>query len=737
MKNNGKKCMKLIIAFCMIVALDSLCIVSANAVCEPGQTCDSTWIGGQSGANSGTGQGHIVLPGSGVDRFPDVTNGEVSSFNVFTDADGNVLGYYLPPDYDPRDMQNLLDAGVPSDLIYTYDDFVEKGIPLPTGSIEDKDKAAAWEQFYDNLAENFAIINEETGQYEINPNSAGYLLGVALGIYSGDITKDTENLLSGNTNSFGVMTGAWVIIDGEKTLITSENAHDVCKKYIDDTSNTPAGEMGSYCRAIQDSIGEFGDEGDASCVSCPILMKKAYPDADNRTIAGYCCLLETGEPDTYGTICCKFFHTPDECKNYGDDDDDDDDEIPKVCKKPTYEPEIIEPREKNNPSTVSSGCGGTYTDIDYIYTEEDYIVYEEKVVTTITFPTLSKSIYYAGETFSWRDISSNQTTVKIVYDTAPLENQISILETEIKNCKANVEYSFCMSDACNNLPDEAKNECQKNVEKAKENAISSCESEEKKSKLESYKEKLANALVMKPIRTNISNIASIDKSYITFYGTDLKYDAGEVVAIEKNTGNPLTQKDLNEELLKLGAYLTVMSDFYVPTSITNGSSLTAHRKISFGNDSVSYECPANVTNYFICDDDDCEKGTKIIYRPISLTNPFPYTENEGDYAYRAFGGNWSQSLAETYVLNNRNVSDYDVYELEPLYTITLTPSDIKSIREYNKTHNYNDFNLTCTDGYNCLSSFLWNDFYKIIDNDNSCASSTGWDMNCYNGGVSE
>ena len=43
----------------------------------------------------------------------------------------------------------------------------------------------------------------------------------------------------------------------------------------------------------------------------------------------------------------------------------------------------------------------------------------------------------------------------------------------------------------------------------------------------------------------------------------------------------------------------------------------------------------------------------------------------------------------------------------PMYSFTLTPSDIKNIRNYNKEHAYNDFDMTCdSNGEYCLSKFL-------------------------------
>mgnify|MGYP006911673367 FL=1 len=75
--------------------------------------------------------------------------------------------------------------------------------------------------------------------------------------------------------------------------------------------------------------------------------------------------------------------------------------------------------------------------------------------------------------------------------------------------------------------------------------------------------------------------------------------------------------------------------------------------------------------------------------------------------------------------------------MKPIYTITLTPSTIKEIRNYNKKNSLNNFDMDCSEGYKCMSKFLWEQFNEIIDGSNSCATSTGWDATCYNGGVAE
>ena len=148
-----------------------------------------------------------------------------------------------------------------------------------------------------------------------------------------------------------------------------------------------------------------------------------------------------------------------------------------------------------------------------------------------------------------------------------------------------------------------------------------------------------------------------------------------------------------------------------------------------------------------CEKEECYKGTgggNIIYRTISLENPFPSKDaddngttqaglealnNRGlDLNKNTFnqtikgrypGTNWNSAvLVYNKILNNRGYRGSAIYqEAEPLYVIELDPKAIKEIREYNKkqisqSDGYADFKLNCTDGAYCISSFLHNNSIK-------------------------
>ncbi len=102
----------------------------------------------------------------------------------------------------------------------------------------------------------------------------------------------------------------------------------------------------------------------------------------------------------------------------------------------------------------------------------------------------------------------------------------------------------------------------------------------------------------------------------------------------------------------------------------------------------------------------------LIYRPISLTDPFPGISGEG----RKPGSNWNKiytrsdgkgiSYSEYYITSRRGYDGYEIYQAEPLYVIKLDGDKINAIRKYNKKHDYNNFELACIDGENCISKFL-------------------------------
>ena len=134
-------------------------------------------------------------------------------------------------------------------------------------------------------------------------------------------------------------------------------------------------------------------------------------------------------------------------------------------------------------------------------------------------------------------------------------------------------------------------------------------------------------------------------------------------------------------------------------------------------------CDYEVTNGIVPDeidpnDPNVPDGVRLIYRPIDLHNPFPSIDGSG----RDTGANWCDSkscintnyIVDKYILHNRDVEGNDVYNLEPMYSFTLTPKIINQIREYNKNNNYDYDNegiktgMICDKGTgeHCISEYL-------------------------------
>lgn len=164
-----------------------------------------------------------------------------------------------------------------------------------------------------------------------------------------------------------------------------------------------------------------------------------------------------------------------------------------------------------------------------------------------------------------------------------------------------------------------------------------------------------------------------------------------------------------------------------------------------------YKCDYKVINRVVCTNPPCSSptptgsggtptpdnpgspnnpGLNVVYRPISLTNPFPgeeatsMTETSG----RKAGENWSKEDIQTYITNNRGVKQNEVYDKLPLYSFTLDTNAIRNIRNYNKGKDYNDFNLKCNSlGKQCISTFLKNIRNQGVQvNSNACLGNSNF-----------
>ncbi|MGM9849700.1 MAG: hypothetical protein ACI31V_02250 [Bacilli bacterium] len=102
------------------------------------------------------------------------------------------------------------------------------------------------------------------------------------------------------------------------------------------------------------------------------------------------------------------------------------------------------------------------------------------------------------------------------------------------------------------------------------------------------------------------------------------------------------------------------------------------------------------------------------FRVISLSNPFPARDGTS----RIPGKNWLNSNENNvydYIQNNRNVNAEEVYNKAPIYTVTLTPTTMIKIREYNKSHTYSNHDITCEKGTGrmCIDKFIRNSYVNV------------------------
>ena len=100
-------------------------------------------------------------------------------------------------------------------------------------------------------------------------------------------------------------------------------------------------------------------------------------------------------------------------------------------------------------------------------------------------------------------------------------------------------------------------------------------------------------------------------------------------------------------------------------------------------DEVKKYCNKDESKETISCDDTNKEGINVVYRPISMFPNTIFLNMDG--SNRIPGHNWNnENLIKDFITNNRSVSNYDVYKLDPMYTIELTPTKIKEIRDYNK-----------------------------------------------------
>ena len=128
------------------------------------------------------------------------------------------------------------------------------------------------------------------------------------------------------------------------------------------------------------------------------------------------------------------------------------------------------------------------------------------------------------------------------------------------------------------------------------------------------------------------------------------------------------------------------------------------------------------------------KTSFAVFRQVSLNNPFPNRKPKSNWS--------SEVLREAKLTKARGASGDKLYQKDPIISITLSPNDIKKIKEYNIEHkDYSDFTLNCAvdDSYclaNAFRDYMKANNIKITYSNSNCnltTSSTLEDFNkCYN-----
>jgi len=205
--------------------------------------------------------------------------------------------------------------------------------------------------------------------------------------------------------------------------------------------------------------------------------------------------------------------------------------------------------------------------------------------------------------------------------------------------------------------------------------------------------------------------------YVLYNGVSI-FNYHESPAINNNTGTDSYYGNYNNYI-----------DIGFPNFPVNFNSSVGNHKISvdfsfcssagvYAGKTTSASCPYKVTNCEegkcppsddVCVGEHCDSGTTgtghdVVYRTIDLNNPFPGLDGEE----RLPGLNWSinNTYVSRYITHNRGVDTEEVYSKEPMYRITLTPSLIQDIRNYNKENDLNDFRMVCKNGQKCRSIYL-------------------------------
>ena len=203
-----------------------------------------------------------------------------------------------------------------------------------------------------------------------------------------------------------------------------------------------------------------------------------------------------------------------------------------------------------------------------------------------------------------------------------------------------------------------------------------------------------------------------DKNSILFKNDST---SAKVISVSQKESNEYTN-ELNSQLNKGYGLNTKAIEIL---NANPGSIISS--EINMDRKGIVYSTESKVNLHMVLDNNTvCTFNTTVTndsgyeFRVISLSNPFPARDGTS----RIPGENWLNSDENNvyeYIQNNRNVNSEQVYQQDPLYTVTLDTKTMIKIREYNKKHTYSDSDITCETGTGrmCIDNFIRNDYINL------------------------
>lgn len=201
------------------------------------------------------------------------------------------------------------------------------------------------------------------------------------------------------------------------------------------------------------------------------------------------------------------------------------------------------------------------------------------------------------------------------------------------------------------------------------------------------------------------------------------------------TGKTSTTKDnisywitLDEHIFPVGVTrLTGNYEITLDYSNLGESGKADYRRMSSGTYTCSYDVINELTiydcndGYHVCypcsgTEEDCKDytynvGLGVYYRNINLNDIFPKSVFSPTYSNinkttRNIGQNWLTTNAIQVINEIQNNGENVWTKKEPMYSITLSSSAMKTVRNYNSMNNYLNNSLDCDENLRCTSDFL-------------------------------